>query len=192
MPEDIYGSLLPQNANNFILPNGESIFQSDTPSLQSDAVTGKIFGGTWSQRLQANLSKTPGSGPAGSGGGVGAGAIAGVAGQVFGMFDKDKNKYGNADILGDIAGGVAQGAAFGPAGMVFMGGKALIEGLGKKKQQIEHDKKIDHGIKRDAIAVSDKKQSHLNAQSFFAKQNSATAGAYGIGDIDNFLQNNRV
>mgnify|MGYP003668695426 CR=1 FL=1 len=176
MPEDLYGSLLPQNAN---------IYNTGSTALQSDAVTGQIFGGTASQQGEA-ASLMGGSG------GVGAGAIAGVAGEVFSMFDKDKSKYGNANILGDIAGGVAKGAALGPYGMLAFGGKALIEGLGKKNRQIEHDKKVKHGILRDANAVSDKKESHLSAQSFFAKQNSATAGAYGIGDIDNFLQKNRV
>ena len=176
MPVD---PLIPSNYTN--------IYDTGETTLQSDAKTGKIFGGTWGQRLKANLSKTPGSGPAGSGGGIGAGAIAGMAGQGFGMFDKDKSKYGNADILGDVASGVASGAAFGPAGMVFMGGKALIEGLGKKKQQIEHDKKIDHAIKRDTDAKFEKHLAHADAQKFFEKQKAATAGVYGVKDIDSFL-----
>ena len=166
----------------------KNIYDTGKPSLQSDAKTGKIFGGTWGERLKANLSKTPGSGPAGSGGGIGAGAIAGMAGEVFGMFDKDKSKYGNADILGDIAGGVAKGAALGPYGMLAFGGKALIEGLGKKKEQIEHDKKIDHAIKRDADAKFEKHIAHSDAQTFFAKQKEATAGAYGVKNIDSFLE----
>lgn len=172
-----------QNLYNALFPNSQSsnqggLFQTFNSGGFSNVLNTKSL----------DVTNTGGE----SGPNIGAGAIAGAAGNLAKMFDTNPNKYGNADILGDVASGVASGAAAGPWGMAIMGGVSLYKGLKQKQAQIDHDKKVKHNILRDAKAVSDKKEAHLSAQSFFAKQNSATAGAYGIGDIDNFLKQNRV
>jgi len=175
-----------QNLYSSLFPNNQSSSQGGLFQTYGLGGSSNILSGNLGNNNIPNITGGE-SGPK-----IGVGAIAGVAGGLAKMFDKNPDKYDNADIFGDVASGIAAGSAAGPLGMAVMGGASLYKGLQQKKAQIERDKKIKHAEIRDAKAISDKKESYASIQSFYKKQNSATAGAYGIGDIDNFLQKNRV
>jgi len=161
-----------------------STFQPNKEFLQSDAKTGKIFGGTRAQRKEAK-GLAEGGGKGVDGAALGAGL--GLAGTVVDQLDQD-NKYGGADVLSSGLKYAAAGAALGPIGAAVGGAVGLGLGLIQKKKFEKQQKKMKQDSLRDAEAESTVNLGRKSAAEFYQKQGAAAAGAYGVKDIDAFLE----
>lgn len=166
-------------------------FGSDATALQSDAMSGQIYGGTSDQRAEAASLASPGSTkpPKGGGGGVDGsaalGAGLGMAGAAISDLDTD-DKYGGMDVAASTVKFAAMGAMAGPIGAGVGAVVGLGVGLIKKNKFEKEARKAETKRKSTLQNKEDQALSRGEAAEFFESQAGATAGAYGVGDIDRF------
>jgi hypothetical protein len=174
------GNLTPQ------MPN---VFESDATALQSNAMSGQIYGGTSEQRVEA-ASLAGDSAPPKSGGGFeakpGLTAGLGLAGAAISELDTD-DKYGGMDVAASTAKYAAMGAMAGPigAGVGALVGAGI--GLFKKKKFEKEAKKKKETDRRKNQEQTQKDFRQEEVEEFFGKQQSAVAGSYGGADVDMFI-----
>ena len=177
------------------------IFESDATALQSDAMSGQIYGGTADQRAEAASLATGGpadlvgsesvsteGGKKGGGGGMsmlGPGLAMGSA--ALDALDTDPG-YGGMDVGKEALKYASMGAAAGPIGA---GVGALVGagvGLFKKKKFEEEEERL----KNEKVSAEVNKQS-LEAQSseidaFASGQSAANQAAYTGENVDQFIR----
>jgi len=176
MPENIYGSLLPQN----------NIYNTGETALQSDAISGQIFGGTSNQQEEA--AGLMGSG--GSGFNAGSAINMGLSTAQKLIPGAANNPYLNAAKNNPLmkVGLKTMNPFIMGAGLLttaVMGGKA-------KKKQEQMEKQMDTNNQNQQVLAEGLQSKRNEVSNFHAGQRKATGNAYGINDIDNFLQQNRV
>jgi len=171
-------------------------FGSDATALQSDAMSGQIYGGTSEQRVEAASlagdSAPPKSG-GGESGGAGIAAGIGVGAAVLDDLDTD-NKYGGADVgksalkyagmgasLGSVIPGV--GTAIGAAGGALIGG---IVGLVKKRKFEKEATENKQKERSERVSKETRGLATAEAESFYQNQTTASSG-YGGADVDKFI-----
>jgi hypothetical protein len=189
----------PSNSSAPSAPSGGNLssqfsgdtFGSDATALQSDAMSGQIYGGTSDQRAEAASLAGPGSTkpPKGGGGGVDGsaalGAGLGMAGAAISELDTD-DKYGGMDVAASTVKFAAMGAMAGPIGAGVGAVVGLGVGLIKKNKFEKEARKAETKRKSTLQNKEDQALSRGEAAEFFESQAGATAGAYGVGDIDRF------
>ena len=173
------------------LDKGSSMLQSDATALQSDAMSGQIYGGTADQRSEA--ASLASGGPAESKGGKGGGGGASMLGPGLAIgsaaldaLDNDPG-YGGMDVGKETLKYASMGAAAGPIGAGV--GAVVGAGIGLfKKKKFEKEEK-----KQKAIEASKRKSSealsaiNAEAQSFYENQGAASSDVYGTKDVDMFI-----
>tara|TARA_R100001443_G_scaffold102661_1_gene110898 strand:- start:6573 stop:7106 length:534 start_codon:yes stop_codon:yes gene_type:complete len=177
MPENLYGSLLPQN---------NSIYNTGETALQSDAISGQIFGGTASQQEEA-------AGLMGNSGGglnVGSAINLGLATADQLIPGASSNPYLNAAKNNPLmkAGLKTMNPFIIGAGLVTT---VAMGGREKKKQEMI-DKQADINNQNKQVLAEGMQSKKQEVSDFYAGQRKAAGNAYGVGDIDNFLIKNRV
>tara|TARA_R100001591_G_scaffold118407_1_gene141020 strand:+ start:10191 stop:10724 length:534 start_codon:yes stop_codon:yes gene_type:complete len=177
MAENIYGSLLPQNNN---------IYNIGETALQSNAISGQIFGGTASQRQEAAGLINSG----GSGLNVGNAVNMGISTAQQLIPGASSNPYLNAAKNNPLmkAGLKTMNPVIFGAGLLstaFLGNRA-------KKQQDQIKKQTDVNTQNQQVLAEGVQSKKNEISDFYAGQRKAAGNAYGINDIDNFLQQNRV
>tara|TARA_R110002096_G_scaffold141486_4_gene296343 strand:+ start:8802 stop:9518 length:717 start_codon:yes stop_codon:yes gene_type:complete len=168
-----------------LLGDGGGIdYNAGPKDLQSSAATGNISGGTRAERKEARREREPGSGPIDTMAVVGAGI--GAAGAVISELDTD-DKYGGMDVASSTLKYAAMGAVAGPWGAAA----GAVVGLGVglvKKNKFEKKAKKD---RKNKIAKQSTETNQAAAGNesdrFNAGQQAASQGAYGSGDVDNFI-----
>ena len=166
------------------------VFDTGKKSLQSDAKTRKISGGTRAERKEARSLATDGPNVDALSGGTQAVASLGTA--ALDAIDDDPG-YGGAD-----AGKAAlQGAALGanPALVAATGGLSIVAGaviggtIGLIKKS-KYEKEERKRKRKEAQKTKDDRMRNRNvgeAQNFFAGQSAANQAAYTGQDIDMFI-----
>lgn len=186
MAENIYGSLLPQNNN---------IYNIGETALQSDAISGKIFGGTRKERRYARaearaLKREQGGGLFQKTSDVGSYIGLGLSAAESFIPGASKNPYLQA----------AKNNPLMKAGLKTMNPVILGAGLlstaflgnRQKKQQDQIEKQTDINAQNQQVLAEGVQSKKNEISDFYAGQREAAGNAYGINDIDNFLQQNRV
>ena len=148
-------------------------------SLSLDATTGNVSGGTWAQRREAK-GKKPVNGMAIAGAGLAVGSMA------LDALDKDPG-YDNMDVGKSALKYASMGAAAGPwgmaAGAVVGGAIGMVEKSKYQKEQKEINKKEIQAVATESVVNARAQED----QAFSQGQSVAKSGAYGFGDVDNFI-----
>jgi hypothetical protein len=170
-------------------------FESDATALQSDAMSGQIYGGTSSQRAEAASLATGGpaeagggkGGKKGSGGGMsmlGPGLAIGSA--ALDALDTDPG-YGGMDVGKEALKYAAMGAAAGPigAGVGAVVGAGI--GLFKKKKFKEEEERAKNENVRAEVSKQNLEAQKSEVDAFASGQSAANQAAYTGQDIDMFI-----
>lgn len=207
-PSNKYQSV-PQSSVAPAAPEGASleaqmpgVFESDATALQSDAMSGEIYGGSSAERAEAaSLASGKPASASGKGGGggmnadalsSGVSAAAGLGSMALDAIDDDPG-YGGAD-----AGKAAlQGAAMGanPALVAATGGLSIVAGaviggtigLIKKGKYEKEERKRKRKESKALQNKEDQKASIQASDSFYGGQSAANQAAYTGQDIDMFI-----
>ena len=101
------------------------------------------------------------------------------------------NKYGGLDVLQSSLDYAQKGSSFGLLGMgagaIFGAGKGMLEKDKFQNAEIEENRKS----KRDASLSASLDLNKKNVENFYSNQSNSSKNAYGISDIDNFLNKNK-
>ena len=169
---------MPINYNTQL--QGSNPYISDVGnSLSSNATTGNVSEGTWAQRREAK-GKKPVNGMAIAGAGLAVGSMA------LDALDKDPG-YDNADVLKSATKYASIGSAAGPWGLAAGFAVGSVIGVVEKGKYNEEQKEIREdeiqAVATESV-VNDRAQED---QAFNQGQSGAKSGAYGFGDVDNFI-----
>jgi len=165
-------------------------FGSDATALQSDAMSGQIYGGTSEQRVEA-ASLAGDSAPPKSGGGKGfeakPGLTAGLglAGAAISELDDD-DKYGGMDVAASTLNYAAMGAAAGPIGAGVGALVGATVGLVKKKKFEKEAAEKKQKERGERASKETRGLAAAEAASFYQNQSGASSG-YGGADVDKFI-----
>jgi hypothetical protein len=167
-------------------------FGSDATALQSDAMSGQIYGGTSDQRAEAASlagDSAPPKGKSGGGKGFeakpGLTAGLGLAGAAISELDTD-DKYGGMDVASSTLKYAAMGAVAGPIGAGVGALVGATVGLVQKKK-FEKEAAENKRKERSERAVKETKGLAADeAASFYQNQSGANSG-YGGADVDKFI-----
>ena len=172
---------------------GSNLFEQDATALQSDAMSGQIYGGTSAEREEAaglagDMGKSKGlnidaNAAVGSGIGVGSALISAL---------DDDPGYGGMDVAGEALKYASMGATLGPvgAGVGAVVGGAV--GLFKKKKFEKAEREADIRARGERSAKTSIALAGSEAEEFYGKTKQANQGLYGAQQIDNFITQNRA
>lgn len=174
---------------------GSNLFEQDATALQSDAMSGQIYGGTSVEREEAaglagEIGENKGKGfNIDTNAAVGAGI--GVGSALISELDNDPG-YGGMDVAGESLKYASMGAALGPvgAGVGAVVGGAV--GLFKKKKFEKAEREAAIKARGERSAKTSIALAGSEAQKFYGKTKEANQGLYGAQDIDNFITQNRA
>jgi len=174
---------------------GSNLFEQDATALQSDAMSGQIYGGTSAEREEAaglagDMGKGKGKGlnidaNAAVGAGIGMGSA------LISELDDDPG-YDGMNVAGEALKYASMGAALGPvgAGVGALVGGAV--GLFKKKKFEKAEREAAIRARGERSAKTSIALAGSEAEEFYGKTNQANQGLYGAQDIDNFITQNRA
>jgi hypothetical protein len=178
---------------------GSNLFEQDATALQSDAMSGQIYGGTSAEREEAaglagDMGESKGGGK-GKGLNIDAnaavGAGIGLGSALISELDDDPG-YGGMDVAGESLKYASMGASLGPvgAGVGAVVGGAV--GLFKKKKFEKAEREAAIRARGERSAKTSIALSGSEAEEFYGKTKQANQGLYGAQDIDNFITQNRA
>lgn len=180
---------------------GSNLFEQDATALQSDAMSGQIYGGTSAEREEAaglagDMGESKGDSK-GKGKGLNidanaaVGAGIGVGSALISELDDDPG-YGGMDVAGEALKYASMGATLGPigAGVGAVVGGAV--GLFKKKKFEKAEREADIRARGERSAKTSIALAGSEAEEFYGKTKQANQGLYGAQDIDNFITQNRA
>lgn len=183
------------------ISGGSNLFEQDSTALQSDAMSGQIYGGTSAEREEAaglagDMGEGKGEGKRkGKGLNVDAnaaiGAGIGVGSALISDLDDDPG-YGNADVAGEALKYASMGATLGPVGAgvgALVGG---VVGLVKKRKFKKAEREAAIRARGERSAKTSIALAGSEAEEFYGKTKEANQGLYGAQDIDNFITQNRA
>ena len=180
---------------------GSNLFEQDATALQSDAMSGQIYGGTSAEREEAaglagDMGESKGDSKGkGKGLNIDANAVVGagigVGSALISDLDDDPG-YGGMDVAGEALKYAAMGATLGPigAGVGAVVGGAV--GLFKKKKFEKAEREADIKARGERSAKTSIALAGSEAEEFYGKTKQANQGLYGAQDIDNFITQNRA
>ena len=183
------------------ISGGSNLFEQDATALQSDAMSGQIYGGTSAEREEAagladDIGEGKGEGKRkGKGLNIDANAAIGtgigVGSALISDLDDDPG-YGGMDVAGEALKYAAMGAALGPvgAGVGALVGGAV--GLFKKKKFEKAEREAAIRARGERSAKTSIALAGSEAEEFYGKTKEANQGLYGAQQVDNFITQNRV
>lgn len=162
------------------------IFESSSTALQSDAMSGQIYGGTSGQRAEASSLASGGPGGSKSSGPSLLGPGLAVGSAALDALDDDPG-YGGMDVGKEALKFASMGAVAGPigagVGAVIGAGIGLIKKGKYEKEQREKKRKE----RSNKLAGEEVKATSKEAEDFFANQVDANTGLYGGKQVDMFI-----
>jgi len=181
------------------ISGGSNLFEQDATALQSDAMSGQIYGGTSAEREEAaGLAGDMGESKGGSKGkglnidaNAAVGAGIGMGSALISELDDDPG-YGGMNVAGEALKYASMGAALGPvgAGVGALVGGAV--GLFKKKKFEKAEREAAIRARGERSAKTSIALAGSEAEEFYGKTKEANQGLYGAQNIDNFITQNRV